>query len=203
MAYALNQLLEAMLENGASDLHIRVGIHTGPVVGGVIGETRMAYDYWGETMNIASRIEGAANPDGIAVSETTWMRGRGDRHFELPQMLTLKGVGEMPVYVSYDIDFVDPAYAPGTGTPEIGGPTSWQAVASAAYSSSRASTKPCQRTGKSSTRAGVCLNSGSPDTGSTSIPPPCNASAVSVRSRIAWRAGTSRSVAWPCWPASR
>lgn len=80
------------------DLHIRVGIHTGPVVGGVIGETRMAYDYWGETMNIASRIEGAANPDGIAVSETTWMRGRGERHFELPQMLTLKGVGEMAVY---------------------------------------------------------------------------------------------------------
>ncbi|MDM7956385.1 adenylate/guanylate cyclase domain-containing protein [Blastomonas sp.] len=80
------------------DLHIRVGIHTGPVVGGVIGETRMAYDYWGETMNIASRIEGAAKPDGIAVSETTWMRGRGDRHFELPQVLTLKGVGDMPVY---------------------------------------------------------------------------------------------------------
>lgn len=80
------------------DLHIRVGIHTGPVVGGVIGETRMAYDYWGETMNIASRIEGAAHPDGIAVSESTWMRGRGTRHFELPQMLTLKGVGEMPVY---------------------------------------------------------------------------------------------------------
>jgi guanidinopropionase len=32
-----------------------------------------------------------------------------------------------PVYVSFDIDFVDPAYAPGTGTPEIGGPTSYQA----------------------------------------------------------------------------
>ena len=64
----------------------------------MIGETRMAYDYWGETMNIASRIEGAAHPDGIAVSETTWLRGRGDRHFDLPQTLTLKGVGEMSVY---------------------------------------------------------------------------------------------------------
>lgn len=80
------------------DLHIRIGIHTGPVVGGVIGETRMAYDYWGETMNIASRIEGTAHPDGIAVSESTWLRGRGDRQFELPQVITLKGVGEMPVY---------------------------------------------------------------------------------------------------------
>ncbi|MBC57576.1 MAG: agmatinase [Confluentimicrobium sp.] len=37
-------------------------------------------------------------------------------------------VGDEPTYVSYDIDFVDPAYAPGTGTPEVGGPNSYQAL---------------------------------------------------------------------------
>jgi guanidinopropionase len=37
-------------------------------------------------------------------------------------------VGTKPIYVSYDIDFVDPAFAPGTGTPEVGGPTSFQAL---------------------------------------------------------------------------
>lgn len=37
-------------------------------------------------------------------------------------------VGNRPVYVSFDVDFVDPAYAPGTGTPEVGGPTSYEAV---------------------------------------------------------------------------
>jgi guanidinopropionase len=37
-------------------------------------------------------------------------------------------VGSRPTYVSYDIDFVDPAFAPGTGTPEVGGPTSFQAL---------------------------------------------------------------------------
>lgn len=37
-------------------------------------------------------------------------------------------VGPGPVYVTYDIDFVDPTFAPGTGTPEVGGPTSWQAL---------------------------------------------------------------------------
>ncbi len=37
-------------------------------------------------------------------------------------------VGTGPTYVSYDIDFVDPAFAPGTGTPEVGGPTSWTAL---------------------------------------------------------------------------
>ena len=37
-------------------------------------------------------------------------------------------VGTKPLYVSYDIDFVDPAFAPGTGTPEVGGPNSFQAL---------------------------------------------------------------------------
>jgi guanidinopropionase len=37
-------------------------------------------------------------------------------------------VGELPTYVSYDIDFVDPTFAPGTGTPEVGGPNSFQAL---------------------------------------------------------------------------
>ena len=36
--------------------------------------------------------------------------------------------GSEPTYVSYDIDFVDPAFAPGTGTPEVGGPTSFDAL---------------------------------------------------------------------------
>ena len=37
-------------------------------------------------------------------------------------------VGQGPTYVTYDIDFVDPTFAPGTGTPEVGGPNSWQAL---------------------------------------------------------------------------
>ena len=37
-------------------------------------------------------------------------------------------VGDLPTYVSYDIDFVDPTFAPGTGTPEVGGPNSYQAL---------------------------------------------------------------------------
>ena len=37
-------------------------------------------------------------------------------------------VGQGPTYVTYDIDFVDPTFAPGTGTPEVGGPTVWQAL---------------------------------------------------------------------------
>jgi len=80
------------------DLQVRIGIHSGAVVGGVIGATRMAYDYWGETMNVASRIESVAGANGVAVSEATWMRLRGSAEFDPPETLLLKGVGEMPVY---------------------------------------------------------------------------------------------------------
>jgi class 3 adenylate cyclase len=80
------------------DLQVRIGIHSGSVVGGVIGATRMAYDYWGETMNIASRIESAAGLNGVAMSEASWMRVRDAVDFEPPETLVLKGVGEMPVY---------------------------------------------------------------------------------------------------------
>jgi len=90
--------LEDIRRNTGIDVHIRVGVHSGPVVGGVIGETRMAYDYWGETMNIAARIEGTADADGIAVSETSYMRAHTSFRFSEPQTLLLKGVGETQVY---------------------------------------------------------------------------------------------------------
>lgn len=58
----------------------------------------MAYDYWGDTVNIAARLEGTAPRNGIAVSESTWLRAR-DRHgFGPATTLTLKGVGDMSVY---------------------------------------------------------------------------------------------------------
>lgn len=93
----LDGLHEIHAQTGIA-MQVRIGVHSGPVVGGVIGATRMAYDYWGETMNIASRIEGAAEPDGIAVSESTYMRLQASHRFAEPQLIALKGVGEMPVY---------------------------------------------------------------------------------------------------------
>jgi len=83
---------------GVEQVALRAGIHSGPVVGGVIGETRMAYDYWGDTVNIAARLEATAPIDGIAISESTWLRARERAAFGEPETLALKGVGEVPVY---------------------------------------------------------------------------------------------------------
>lgn len=84
--------------SGVEDVALRAGIHSGPVVGGVIGETRMAYDYWGDTVNVAARIEATAPVNGIAVSESTWLRARDREAFGPAETMPLKGVGEMPVY---------------------------------------------------------------------------------------------------------
>lgn len=81
-----------------TDVGLRVGIHSGPVVGGVIGATRMAYDYWGETVNMAARLESTAPVNGIAISESTWLRMTDRTAFGPPHGEMLKGVGETCVY---------------------------------------------------------------------------------------------------------
>jgi class 3 adenylate cyclase len=56
---------------GGAPLRLRIGIHSGPVVAGVIGRSRFAYDLWGDTVNVASRIQHAAKPDEILLSDAT------------------------------------------------------------------------------------------------------------------------------------
>jgi len=53
------------------DLQFHIGIHSGPVVAGVIGLKKFSYDLWGDTVNLASRLEGEAPPGAIFISEVT------------------------------------------------------------------------------------------------------------------------------------
>ena len=91
--------LGGMADDSGLPLQARIGVHTGPVVGGVIGSRRLAYDYWGDTMNIASRLQGAAPPNGIAVSEATYFQTQALLAYEA-RALVLKGIGETDVYVA-------------------------------------------------------------------------------------------------------
>ena len=88
-----------MAKETGLDLEVRVGIHSGPVVGGVIGSTRLAYDYWGDTMNVASRLQTVAPPGGIAVSEATYFQARDIMEWRA-QREVLKGIGEADIYVA-------------------------------------------------------------------------------------------------------
>jgi class 3 adenylate cyclase len=79
-------------------LVLRVGVNTGPAVAGVIGTTKFAYDLWGDTVNVASRMESHGTAGGIQVTEATYKRIRR-RHRGTPRTINVKGKGAMSVYL--------------------------------------------------------------------------------------------------------
>jgi len=85
-------------EHGKS-LSIRIGIHTGPVVAGVIGTRKFSYDLWGDTVNTASRMESHGVVDAIQVTAATYERLKGKYLFEKRGMIDVKGKGEMKTYL--------------------------------------------------------------------------------------------------------
>ncbi len=79
-------------------LDIRVGLHTGPLVAGVIGMKKFAYDLWGETVNTASRMESHGAPGRIQVSEATRAILDDRYDFESRGAVSVKGMGEVRTF---------------------------------------------------------------------------------------------------------
>ncbi len=86
-----------------SELHqalaLRIGIHIGPVVAGVIGTKKFSYDVWGDTVNTASRLESHGVDGQIQVSKDMYEVLKDDFIFEERGLVKLKGKGEFPTYI--------------------------------------------------------------------------------------------------------
>jgi adenylate cyclase len=78
---------------------IRIGIHTGPAVAGVIGRRKFVYDVWGDTVNIASRLETSAEANSVHVSEPVAEALRGSFDLSPRGLVELKGKGAMRTFV--------------------------------------------------------------------------------------------------------
>ena len=101
VAMALDVLTEAGEARWPSGdpIAVRVGVATGPAVAGVIGDLRFAYDLWGDTVNLANRLEGNAPPGRVLVSESTAAALSDRFDFGPPETLDLKGKGPTTVRV--------------------------------------------------------------------------------------------------------
>src|SRR5712691_7017040 len=80
-------------------LELRIGIHTGPVVAGVIGTRKFSYDLWGDTVNIASRMESHGLSGCVQVSGTTHARLRDNYLMRERGRVEVKGKGAMDTFL--------------------------------------------------------------------------------------------------------
>ena len=84
--------------NGLASWDLRIGIHVGPIVAGVVGKKKYAYDIWGSTVNIASRMESNGEPGRVNISSTTYELIKEEYTCTYRGKIHAKNVGEIDMY---------------------------------------------------------------------------------------------------------
>lgn len=92
------EFMKSVGEQTGSLWNVRVGLHTGPVVAGVIGEKKFVYDIWGDTVNTAHRIEESGQPGRLNVSETTYALVKDQFDAEERGLIQVKGKADIRMF---------------------------------------------------------------------------------------------------------
>jgi class 3 adenylate cyclase len=95
---AFTQFIEERNRTAAMKWGLRVGVHSGAVVAGIVGKNKYAYDVWGDTVNIASRLESAGEVNKVNISAYTYELVRDHFECEYRGKLAAKGKGEIDMY---------------------------------------------------------------------------------------------------------
>jgi adenylate cyclase len=93
----LNQAKSLSVQLGRA-FNVRIGICTGPVVAGVIGQSKFAFDAWGDTVNVSSRMETSCGDGKIQVSQTTFEKTKEVFIYDSRGEIAVKGKGNMETY---------------------------------------------------------------------------------------------------------
>jgi len=95
---ALFNYLDSFNRENSLQFQMRIGVHTGKVMAGVVGRERMQFDVFGDDVNIASRFESSGEKGRINVSENTYLQSRGYFEFEERGLVNLKNKASMKGY---------------------------------------------------------------------------------------------------------
>ena len=98
MALDMQRKITQFKRDDGKPFHLRIGINTGPVVAGVIGLKKFAYDLWGDAVNVASRMESHGSVGGIQVTAATYDRLKSQFLFKERAAIDVKGKGKMNTY---------------------------------------------------------------------------------------------------------
>ncbi|MFC1582546.1 adenylate/guanylate cyclase domain-containing protein [Planctomycetota bacterium] len=99
MAIGIREAVTGYSKRSGRQLQVRIGINSGPVVAGVIGKTKFAYDLWGDTVNTASRMESHGIPGEIQVAPPTFELLKDNFEFDARGEIEVKGHGPMETFM--------------------------------------------------------------------------------------------------------